>query len=127
MTVQQYLMAGSLTMGAVLFSFGLNAMFRPAAHLQNLGFPAHVTAPGDKLSLALMRIWGVRNIAIGSIVALTWWHGHAGLMAQVLGVAILLPVTDGFVSRGLIGGGEGQHWAVPPVMIAIIAGLVGTL
>ena len=118
-------MSAGLTLSTVLALFGINAMFRPDAHLKNLQFPAHTEPHASNLNHALMRIWGVRNISVGSILILIWNTGNERLMGSALAMALVLPITDGFVSRLLIGGGETQHWSFPPIMAIVIAGLFG--
>lgn len=117
----------SLAMGSVLSLLGLNALFRPENHLKRLGFPLPAETQAKKLSYALMRIWGVRNVSVGTLLYFIWLTGNATLMAKTLGIVTALPVVDGFVSRSLIGGGEFQHWMNPPILAVIIAGLLGYL
>lgn len=119
-------MQASLGLSIILGSFGLNATFRPDAHLQALGFPAHTEPKAQKLNYALMRIWGIRNLTVSAILALIWNTGNTRLMAQALCAVLPIPVVDGFASRALIGGGAGQHWSFPPVLAVIIAGLFGS-
>ncbi|CZS77209.1 unnamed protein product [Fusarium graminearum] len=95
---------GSLGLGLFLSSLGLNASFRPNAHLKALEFPIPKDPEAKKFSRALMRIWGIRNISVGLLIALIWSTGDETLMAKALSLTIALPVTDGFVSRILIGG-----------------------
>ena len=123
---QPIIFNGSLGLGLLLISLGANATLRPKAHLGYLGFPV----PSEeglpkKLSRALMRIWGVRNISVGSLIVLLWTTGDERLMGWALSVAVSLPITDGFVSRLVIGGGELQHWVFPPVLAVMIAKLFG--
>ena len=116
----------SLGLSLILGSFGLNGLFRPDAHLEALGFPQQPTNPqAQKLNYALMRIWGIRNITVSSLLAVIWYTGDANLMGRALCAVMGIPIVDGFVSRGLIGGGETQHWSFPPVIAVIIAGLFG--
>ncbi|CEF73941.1 unnamed protein product [Fusarium graminearum] len=95
---------GSLGLGLFLSSLGLNASFRPNSHLKALEFPIPKDPEAKKFSRALMRIWGIRNISVGLLIALIWSTGDETLMAKALSLTIALPVTDGFVSRILIGG-----------------------
>jgi hypothetical protein len=116
---------GSLGLGLMLFSFGLNATFRLVAHLKNLEFPVPTEPEARKLSYALMRIWGIRNISVGLLVGIIWTTKDETLMGKALAITLGIPITDGFVSRFLIGGGEFQHWVFPPVLVVMIAGLFG--
>ncbi|CAG7555651.1 unnamed protein product [Fusarium equiseti] len=115
----------TLPMSLFLFSLGLNASFRPEAHLKALEFPLPKDAEAKKFAYALMRIWGIRNISVGLLLTLIWATGDEKLMAKAMGVTILLPVADGFVSRIVIGGGETQHWVFPPLLALVSAGLFG--
>lgn len=116
---------GSLGLGLMLVSLGLNATFRPVAHLKNLEFPVPTDPEAKKFSHALMRIWGIRNISVGLLVSLIWTTKDETLMGKALAITLGIPITDGFVSRLLIGGGEFQHWVFPPVLVVMIAGLFG--
>lgn len=115
----------SLGLGIMLTSLGINATLRPENHLRSLGFPVPSDPQAKTFSHALMRIWGVRNISVGLLVALLWTTGDERLLGKGLCAALSLPITDGFVSRLVIGGGELQHWAFPPVLLVMIAGLFG--
>lgn len=115
----------SLFLSTSLVLLGLNGMARPAAHLWALQFPVPAEPQARKLSFALMRIWGVRNVAVGSLLALLWRSGDETMLATGLAAGVALATTDGFVSRMLTGGGAAQHWVVPPVLAVIMAGLYG--
>jgi hypothetical protein len=116
----------ALPLPLILSGFGLNGLFRPSSHLASLGFPSHPTNPtAQKLNTALMRIWGIRNLVVGSLLIRIWMTGNEILLAQALCGGAALAVVDGFVSRGLIGGGEAQHWSFPPVIAVVVAGLYG--
>ncbi|KAF5241194.1 hypothetical protein FANTH_9190 [Fusarium anthophilum] len=116
---------GSLGLGLMLVGLGLNATLRPNNHLKSLEFPIPTEPLAKKFSLALMRIWGIRNITVGVLISIIWKTGDEKLMAKALGAALAMPITDGFVSRIIIGGGETQHWVFPPLLVVMIAGLFG--
>ncbi|KAL7760907.1 hypothetical protein ACKLNR_007442 [Fusarium oxysporum f. sp. zingiberi] len=116
---------GSLGLGLMIVGLGLNATFRPNDHLRRLEFPIPTEPLAKKFSLALMRIWGIRNITVGALISLIWTTGDERLMAKALSAALAMPITDGFVSRIIIGGGETQHWVFPPLLVVMIAGLFG--
>lgn len=105
--------------------FGLNATFRPNNHLGQLGFPVPTEPEARRFSQALMRIWGIRNICICFMGTLICRTGDEKLMATSLTAGIAIATVDGWVSRGLIGGGEAQHWVFPPVIAIVMAGLLG--
>ncbi|KAG5660919.1 hypothetical protein KAF25_002562 [Fusarium avenaceum] len=116
---------GSLGVGFMLVGLGLNTSFRPDATLKNLEFPVPTEPLAKKFSHALMRIWGIRNISVGLLISAIWATGDENLMAKALCISMALPITDGFVSRAMIGGGEAHHWMVPPVLAVMSAGLFG--
>ncbi|KAG4266528.1 hypothetical protein FPRO04_11131 [Fusarium proliferatum] len=116
---------GSLGLGLMIVGLGLNATLRPNDHLQRLEFPIPTEPLAKKFSLALMRIWGIRNITVGVLISIIWTTGDENLMAKALSAALAMPITDGFVSRIIIGGGETQHWVFPPLLVVMIAGLFG--
>lgn len=120
-----YFFRASLALSVVPLFFGVNALLRPAAHLQSLGFPAHTEPKARNLNLALMRIWGIRNVSIGFLLTLMWSYGNEKMMGLGLFAGLAISITDGFVSRLLIGGGEGQHWMFPPIIGLVMAGLFG--
>lgn len=117
--------ASAMCTAVPLLFFGFNGMLRPDNHLQALGFPLHSEPKAQKLNHALMRIWGIRNISVGFLLTMIWSTGNEQLMARCLGAMLAIPLTDGFVSRALIGGGEFQHWIFLPTVTFLIAGLTG--
>lgn len=117
----------SLALPLLLLGFSANAFLRPDAHLTSLGFPLYTPSQNPEaagLNLALMRIWGVRNFAVGSILVLIWRTGDEKLMAKATAVGGVLAVVDGWVSRGL-GSGVLMHWGLVPVVWGVAAGLGG--
>lgn len=120
-----YFFRASLAMSIVLVLLGINALLRPDAHLKALGFPAHTEPKAKNLNLALMRIWGIRNVSIGFLLTLIWSYGNEKMMGAALCAGLAISTTDGFVSRLLIGGGEGQHWIFPPIVGITMAALFG--
>ncbi|KAF5532760.1 hypothetical protein FNAPI_12869 [Fusarium napiforme] len=88
---------GSLGLGLMLVGLGLNATLRPNDHLQRLEFPIPTEPLAKKFSLALMKIWGIRNITVGALISIIWTTGNENLMAKALSAAIAMPITDGFI------------------------------
>ncbi|KAJ4265045.1 hypothetical protein NW762_005289 [Fusarium torreyae] len=106
--------------------FGLNSMLRPEAMMKAVEFPVPTDPQNRKLTFALMRIYGSRNVVIAYLFALNALNGdkrHMGL--GMIGTLFML-VTDGLVSRSLIGGKEWYHWSFIPVYIGFIGGLLYT-
>lgn len=123
--VHQAFTYATIGLAAMLFGLGTNAILRPDVHLKSLEFPVHTEPRLRSLSHALMRIWGVRNIAFSSVLAFIWASGHIDLMGKAIAVSIILPAMDGAVSRSLINGGATQHWIFPPILAFVAAGLFG--
>ncbi|KAM0241424.1 hypothetical protein ACHAP5_007621 [Fusarium lateritium] len=90
---------GSLGLGLILIGLGLNASFRPDAHLKNLEFPVPTEPLAKKFSHALMRIWGIRNISVGLLISTIWATGDENLMAKALCISLALPITDGWIGE----------------------------
>ncbi|VZH90601.1 unnamed protein product [Fusarium fujikuroi] len=89
---------GSLGLGLMIVGLGLNATLRPNDHLQRLEFPIPTEPLAKKFSLALMRIWGIRNITVGVLISIIWTTGDENLMAKALSAALAMPITDGFMN-----------------------------
>ncbi|KAG5762513.1 hypothetical protein H9Q72_009392 [Fusarium xylarioides] len=87
---------GSLGLGLMLVGLGLNATLRPNDHLQRLEFPIPTEPLAKRFSLALMKIWGIRNITVGVLISIIWATGNENLMAKALTAALAMPITDGF-------------------------------
>lgn len=120
-----YILQGSLALGALPILFGLNGMLRHEAHMRNLQLPLHTEPAARKLEYALMRIWGIRNLSVGSLLVLIWTLGDEKIMAMALSAGVAVSLTDGFVSRSLIGGGELQHWSFTGACVITMMGLYG--
>ncbi|KAI1012811.1 hypothetical protein LB504_008493 [Fusarium proliferatum] len=93
---------GSLGLGLMIVGLGLNASLRPNDHLQRLEFPIPTEPLAKKFSLALMRIWGIRNITVGVLISIIWTTGDENLMAKALSAALAMPITDGFGNASFI-------------------------
>ena len=120
-----YMFRGSLILGALPIFFGINGMLRPEAHLSSLLLPLHTEPEARKLDYALMRIWGIRNISVGFLLVLIWTLGDERIMGTALCAGLAVSLTDGFVSRALIGGGELQHWSFTGACAVTMMGLFG--
>lgn len=123
--VHQAFTYSTIGLAVVLLGLGTNAMTRPDVHLKSLELPVHTEPRLRALSHALMRIWGIRNVAFGSVLACIWATGDTNLVGKTIAVSIILPIMDGFVVRSLVGGGELQHWVFPPILAIVAAGLFG--
>jgi hypothetical protein len=139
----------ALALSLVQLSFGLNGLFRPTAHLQSLNLPvdasllstsptssttnaAATTNPlASKYQLALMRIWGIRNLTLGLFLIFMWRRGDRELLGNAIAAVTMVPIVDGFAVRGVVGKemslaqAEGQHWGFVPVLVGVAGGLWG--
>lgn len=106
-------------------SAGLYGMLYPAAGFSMLGFPMPPEPKGQKLSFALLRMYGVRQATMGLAHLALWWSGEHRLMGVLMLVNAPVAVVDGFVSRWLTGGGEWGHWGFIPFGMLLTAGLLG--
>lgn len=122
-----YYFKAALVLGIIPALPGLNGILRPDAALRSVGFPVARDAESKKLVHALMRIYGMRNICVSSLMGLISTTGDETLMAMGLASVTMLGIVDGFVSRQLIGGGEWNHWSVSLVAGGLVAGLLGYL
>jgi len=118
-----YLFNATAVLGTVVMGFGLNATFRPDAHLRFLKFPVLTEPTAKKLNSALMSIWGIRNISVSLLLFLIWAQKDESLMAKAMAIAMTIPFVDGFVSRRLTGHNAMMHWSFLPILGIIAAGL----
>lgn len=116
---------GALAVGLLPAVFGLHALVKPEAVLKSINFPVPTQPESRKLTASLMRIYGIRNVAISYLLTLIWTTGNQRLMATGLVAGLAMTITDGFVSISQIGGGEWNHWGFTPVIAAVQAGLLG--
>jgi hypothetical protein len=107
--------------------FGLNALIRPEAALRSVEFPVPAQPESRKLTASLMRIYGIRNVAVSYLLTLIWSTGSEKLMGAGLVAGLAMCCTDGVISKAQIGGGEWNHWSFAPVIAGIQAGLFGYL
>ncbi|KAI7762069.1 hypothetical protein LZL87_004376 [Fusarium oxysporum] len=107
---------GGLGLGLMIVGLGLNATLRPNDHLRRLEFPIPTEPLAKKFSLALMRIWGIRNITVGVLISFIWATGDEILMAKALSAALAMPITDGFngISRGSLSKRHGDKCLAIP-------------
>lgn len=123
--VHSYFSYGALAVGLLPSVFGINALFRPESTLRAVEFPVPAEPEARKLTRSLMRIYGIRNVAISYAMALIWSTGNEKLTGLSLVGGLAICITDGLVSRVQIGGGEWNHWSFAPVIGGIMAGLFG--
>ncbi len=127
-SVNPYIVRGALGIALLPGFFGLNALLRPEAALRSVQFPvpsATADPQSRKLVRGLMRIYGIRNVVFTYFLTLTWYRGDVRLLGFGLLGALPLVLTDGLVSREIIGGGEWSHWGFAPVIAGVAAGLLG--
>ena len=116
---------GALVFGLIPSIFGLNSLLRPEAALKSVEFPVPTDPESRNLVFALMRIYGIRNVVASYAFTLIWWTGNRRLLGTALFGAIAMIITDGAVSKALIGGGEWNHWSFLPIAFGLCGGLLG--
>ncbi|KAF5704606.1 isoamyl alcohol oxidase [Fusarium mundagurra] len=104
---------GSLGLGLMLVGLGLNATLRPNDHLQRLEFPIPTEPLAKKFSLALMKLWGIRNITVGVLISIIWTTGDENLMAKALSATLAMPITDGNLNMRLL-----SNFCLPALAVA---------
>ncbi|KAJ6780522.1 hypothetical protein PWT90_09456 [Aphanocladium album] len=87
-----------LAMAMLPAFFGVRALFWPRAALLAFGFPLPDGAQDRSLTLALMRVYGIRNIAVSHLLALLWSTGNDALKGLGLLAGIAMCFTDGLMS-----------------------------
>lgn len=122
-----YFAYGTLAISLLPACFGVNAILWPEAALKTAQFPVPTQPESRKLTASLMRIYGIRNLAVSFLMTLIWSTGNERLMGAGLSAGLVICIGDGFVSRSQIGGGEWNHWSIAPIIGGLQAGLLGYL
>ncbi|CAM1511177.1 Fc.00g086900.m01.CDS01 [Cosmosporella sp. VM-42] len=120
-----YFSRGAIAVSMVPAVFGANAILRPDAALQSVQFPVPSDPEARRLARGLMRIYGIRNVAVSYLSILIWSTGDPKLLGMGLFTGLAMCITDGLVSKWLVGGGEWNHWSFAPVIGGLAAGLLG--
>lgn len=106
---------------------GLTALVAPAAGLGLFDIAVPASQSEAKLPLNLMRLFGIRDIYLGTTTVAAWYFGDR----RMLGVCCLLGgavvTVDGIVQKAQTGAGEWKHWGFMPVMTGLGLALVGAL
>ncbi|KIW79814.1 hypothetical protein Z517_06429 [Fonsecaea pedrosoi CBS 271.37] len=116
--------------GVMAVGLGINALFNPRGAIALFQFP-HPGArastieetPEGHLVESVMMLEGARTVALGTSLIATSYFGSRKALAVMVWTSTLVAVTDGFISRRQIGGGEWNHWMFVPVG-AVIGGLL---
>lgn len=129
-----YLANASAVVAAVPTAVGALILAKPQFAFDILSFPPPTALSDHTLALGLSRIFGARDLAVGITTFAIWWSGrkaNGNTKNHLLGVAMLsgalMVVTDGFVSRSVIGKGEWTHWGFAPLNIGLGLGLLGAM
>lgn len=114
-----------LTLAMLPAFFGIRALLMPEDALLAFRFSTP-SAPGARtLTRSLVRIYGIRNVAVSYLLALLWSTGDDKLKGLGLLAGIAMCFTDGLMSIHVRGGGEWSHWLFAPAVGGVCAGLFG--
>lgn len=111
-----------------LFPTVLGALFvaRPASAVSGWNFKVASDVQSRKLAHDQFRIFGIREVFLGTSLLATWWVGDGKLMGILLMMTCAVAFVDGVVQRNQTGkGGEWKHWAFLPPVAGVAAGLLG--
>ncbi|KAJ3529567.1 hypothetical protein NM208_g9697 [Fusarium decemcellulare] len=112
-----FIYRGALVVGVLPAFFGLSAMLRPEATLTGAEFTVPQDPEARKLVFGLMRIYGVRNLSVSFLMAILWSIGNRKLFGLALFGGLAMCITDGFVSKAVVGHGEWLHWSFVPIVL----------
>lgn len=114
-------------------SVGLVSIIDPMEAIPQFGlsYPAQHNYQTMSLSVALTRVYGVRNMSMGLINLAIWWNGRkSGDVAwrHALGWAMIMnlgtPIVDGMMCEAQGKTSGWKHWVFVPVAAALGAGLL---
>jgi hypothetical protein len=124
--VNNYLSYGVLGIGSIATGLGVLALLKPEFLLSNVfHFPVSSEPRVRKFTRTLVRIMGIRQLAVGYICLLLWSQHNTKLTGYALFGGLGIVIFDGFASRAQIGGGEWNHWIMVPLFAGVSGGLLG--
>ncbi|KAK6710996.1 hypothetical protein SNK03_005391 [Fusarium graminearum] len=109
---------GNQLMALVPGLIGLNLLVRPEATLQQMEFTIPSEPKARQLTRGLARVYGIRNVVIGSIGLNLSLTRDPKLINMIYLGGLAMCVTDGIVAKSVIGHGEWLHWVFAPICIA---------
>jgi hypothetical protein len=119
------LFAAAVTLSLVPIGLGITALIKPRAILGLVEFPVPAAPENMKLVYNLLRMYGVRNIVMGSALCIVAYSGRRDVFGCLLIVSSLVGFVDGFVAINQTGKGQWSHWGFMPVMIGMGSALLG--
>ena len=113
-------------------AIGVAALFRPGLALKFFNFPppSATNAQDAKVTNALLRIFAIRDIAIGFTTLALWYFAGATVEGKkALGCTMFaaagMTLGDGFASKQVTGEGLRKHWMSTPIAIGLGAVFMG--
>ena len=113
--------------GGMVGAIGVTALLSPDTALTKIFEFPNVRGIQDRKTVSgLLQIFGIRDLALGLSVLAAWYHGcrhgdNTGYktLGSILLLGCLVSITDGLVSRKVIGKGEWRHWGFVPVLAGL--------
>jgi hypothetical protein len=104
---------------------GLYGLLRPGGALAMLGFPIQPHKSNEQnVSLSLVRMYAVRQVAMGLTCLALWWAGEHRWMGILMLICTPVAGIDGLAGRWLNDGKDWGHWGFMPVLMVLAAGLL---
>ena len=100
-------------------------LFKPRVALKNFQFEAPAADEDKKLVDNLMRIYGVRNLSMGTTGLIIAYFGDRKSLAWMFITGSIVAIVDGFVSKAQIGRGEWNHWGFVSISLGLGSALLG--
>lgn len=120
-----YFHHAALAVGLIPPMMGVQGLLQPEAVLKSVHFPIPADPEARKVTRSLMRLFAVRNLAVGYFNTLMWYTGNGQFMGIGLLSLVVLSLVDGFIINHQVGKGMWNHLGLTPVIAGIAAGLLG--
>ena len=119
-----YLANTAAVFSAFITVNGIYGTLQPAQVLKMLSFP-NASSPADQnLVEGLVRMFASTRTVVGLSSLAMWWTGDYKALALANVAGTLMALTDGWVTKRLLGKGEWGHWWAAPVGLSIGVGLL---
>jgi hypothetical protein len=126
---------GAAAVALLPMAVGLAATLGPAWGLGVLNFPhssALSTGQDQATITGLIRMFGIRDVAIGASSLSVWHFGGARkgepeackALGMMMLIGLLVVVVDAYASREVTGGGEWNHLIFAPLGLVLSYGLL---